>query len=59
MPIVVPGYLGYRGVRKLQGEEKQERATRRPFERCCFVWIQEDASDTVVAGDRLKSGRPE
>lgn len=63
-PLAVPlapvavGYLGYRGVRKLLGEETKEPATGRPFERCCFVWVQEEESGIVVAGERPGGGTP-
>jgi hypothetical protein len=49
-PLIGIGYGAYLGVRKLQGEE--EPATGRPFERCCFVWAQEEESGAVVAGER-------
>ena len=44
------GYLTYWGVHKLL-EEKTEPATGRPFEHCCFVWIQDEESGEVVAGE--------
>lgn len=56
-PVVV-GHLGYRGVGKLLREETKERAIGRPFERCCFVWVQEEESATVVAGERPAGGTP-
>ena len=59
--LILP-YEGYRGVRKLlraeKEEEKKEPATSRPFERCCFVWVQEEESGAVVAGERPGGGTP-
>ena len=35
----------------VQGLSEQPGISR-PFERCCFVWIQEEESGNVVAGER-------
>jgi len=55
-PFVVGGALGYQGVQKLLGEETREQVTGRPFERCCFVWIQDEETGEVVAGERPRMG---
>ena len=45
-------------VRALTGSEGGVRVAGagRPFERCCFVWIQEEESGAVVAGERPGGG---
>jgi hypothetical protein len=48
-PLWVPVVLIYRGVRKVYGASAP--ATR-PYEGCCFVWIQEEAGSALVAGER-------
>lgn len=34
----------------------EQPGTTRPFERCCFVWIQEEESGVVVGGERPGGG---
>lgn len=36
------------GVQRLVAQP----GTHRPFERCCFVWMQDEASGVVVSGER-------
>ena len=34
----------------------EQPGTSRPFERCCFVWIQQEESGAVVVGEQPRGG---
>jgi hypothetical protein len=48
-PLLFPIYITYVGLKKTAGQESPHN---RPYEGCCFVWIQEKESGKLVAGER-------
>ena len=61
-PLIVIGLaiplVAYWGVRKMVGKDEEVVRDARPFERCCFVWVQEGECGRVVAGERPGGGTP-
>jgi len=48
-PLWFPIAAVYSGMKKIFGHESPQN---RPFDGCCFVWVQERESGAVIAGER-------
>ena len=52
LPFAIVGALIYKTTEDIPQPDELQPTGKRPFEGCCFVWIQEDETGLVVAGEK-------